>query len=539
MQMTPDPQMPQPGVPEMPRWNKGELPDAPLFTRRNWIAMIGPGIILGAAAIGGGEWLLGPKVTAKYGGALLWLATLSILGQTLYNIEISRYTLYCGEPIFTGKFRLHPGPRFWFFTYLLLDLGSIFPYLASNAAVPIVTVIKGGVLPDPANVSADYWMMKGFAWAIFLGGTACLLFGGKVYNALKAIMTFKIFAVLGFLLILAIFFSTPATWVEIGTGFFKFGTFPIKVDEGVPVVRGSNVDNLFFSLWEGRGIPDFDFSLIAFIAGLAAIAGSGGLTNIPISNYTREQGWGMGRHVGAIPSMIGGHKLELAHEGTVFEPTADSLPKWRRWLHHVRRDQLAIFLPACFIGLALPCVLSVQFLPPGYEPPSDEAMAAMTAGSVGDHVASVIGPAFGNLFWFMTLFCGFLVLGLAVVPTAEGLIRRWVEVTWTSSARLRKFEPKDIKKVYFTVLAAYAVFGMIMLSFERPSRLVTYATMFYNIALGFSCWHTLAVNTRLLPPPLRPGWIIRILLILAGAFFWTLGIVTILDRTGLLVRIVG
>ena len=56
----------------------------------------------GGAAIGGGEWLMGPAVTARYGGAIMWLATLSILGQVVYNLEISRYTLYTGEPIFTG-----------------------------------------------------------------------------------------------------------------------------------------------------------------------------------------------------------------------------------------------------------------------------------------------------------------------------------------------------------------------------------------------------------------------------------------------------
>ena len=41
----------------------------------------------------------------------MWLATLSILGQVVYNLEISRYTLYTGEPIFTGKFRTLPGPH--------------------------------------------------------------------------------------------------------------------------------------------------------------------------------------------------------------------------------------------------------------------------------------------------------------------------------------------------------------------------------------------------------------------------------------------
>ena len=80
---------------------------------RSWTQLIGPGLVMGGAAIGGGEWMAGPLTTAKYGGAILWLSTLSILGQVIYNLEISRYTLYSGESIFTGKFRLLPGPFFW------------------------------------------------------------------------------------------------------------------------------------------------------------------------------------------------------------------------------------------------------------------------------------------------------------------------------------------------------------------------------------------------------------------------------------------
>ena len=118
---------PRIGSTEMPAWNTGELIDAPKFNKRNWFALLGPGLIMGGSAIGGGEWLLGPKVTGVYGGGLLWLATLSILGQVIYNIEISRYTLYSGEPIFTGKFRTLPGPLFLVWLYVLLDFGMFFP----------------------------------------------------------------------------------------------------------------------------------------------------------------------------------------------------------------------------------------------------------------------------------------------------------------------------------------------------------------------------------------------------------------------------
>jgi len=356
---------PHPGSPDMPRWDTGELIDAPRFTWKNWFAMLGPGLVLGGASIGGGEWLLGPKVTALYGGALLWLTTLSVLGQVIYNIEISRYTLYTGEPIFTGKFRTLPGPKFWVLAYLFLDLGSIFPYLAANAATPVATLLKGGIVPNPAANTGDFWLMKILAYGIFLLALVPMLFGGKIYNSLRKVMAVKIAIVFGFLLFLAFFFSQTSTWMEILTGFLKFGTVPVQAAANAPVVRGANVENIFVELWQGNPLPHIDFSMIAFIAALAAIAGSGGLTNTPISNYTRDQGWGMGHHVGAIPSVFGGHGVSLSHVGRVFQVTEESLLRWRRWCRHVVRDQLVVCMPACFIGLALPAMLSVQCLPFG------------------------------------------------------------------------------------------------------------------------------------------------------------------------------
>jgi hypothetical protein len=37
-----------------------------------------------------------------------------------------------------------------------------------------------------------------------------------------------------------------------------------------------------------------------------------------------------------------------------------------------------------------------------------------------------------------------------------------------------------------------------------------------------------------LPPRLRPNWFIRIGLVLGGIYFFTLGVITVLDRTHLL-----
>ena len=155
---------PQPGTAHMPAWTVGELPNAPRFRWSQLALMLGPGLVMGGAAIGGGEWLTGPMVTARYGGALLWLATLSVVFQVIYNVEISRYTLYSGEPIFTGKFRIAPNPMFWLVLYLILDFGSILPYLASNAAIPLGAMIRGEI-PNQKD-PVQHVLMTVFSWKV-------------------------------------------------------------------------------------------------------------------------------------------------------------------------------------------------------------------------------------------------------------------------------------------------------------------------------------------------------------------------------------
>ncbi len=654
----PDFQAPYPGDKSMPQWDTAGLIDAPKFTFKKWIGMLGPGLILGGAAIGGGEWLVGPEVTAKYGGALLWLATLSIIGQVIYNIEISRYTLYSGEPIFTGKFRTKPGKKFWTICYLFLDAGSIFPYLAMSAAVPLFAAFfaevpradDGEAIVEILGMNMTHGaLVRTFGLMIFALALVPLIFGGKIHVALKWVMGFKIVTVMGFLLVLAVWKSSPATWVEIFSGFVKFGTVPIErpdevdaqgnliaasdwdgdnhadviepelvrddkqknvysltvdtngdgvdavthsaieiidedsdgkvmvdlaggggLEEGQYLVRlnsnggfvdvdkdgerdGFAVTNIFRALLSGQGFPDIDWSLIAALSALVAISGSGGLSNTPISNYTRDEGWGMGHHVGAIPSVVGGLELSLSHQGTVFNPEAPgAMPRWRRWFKHVMRDQLVVWMPACFIGIALPSMLSVEFLDRGTVVPDKWVAATMTADGVAEAVAGLDiqdnlsqltadeiavleqdrlaarSSGVGRTFWFLTIFCGFLVLAPSMSTSADGIIRRWVDVFWTTSDRLRSMPPGAIKIVYFRVLACYAVFGFVALCLNKPDELLKYATTIYNYALGISCIHTVVVNRSLLPRKLQAKGIVQVALCLFGVFFLFIAVMSTL-----------
>ena len=77
--------------------------------------------------------------------------------------------------------------------------------------------------------------------------------------------------------------------------------------------------------------------------------------------------------------------------------------------------------------------------------------------------------------------------------------------------------------------ACYAALGLVIIWVtEKPGFVFKLATTGYNFAFAFSAWHTLVVNTLLLPKELRPGWPQRVGLILAGVFFLTLGIVSAL-----------
>ena len=598
------PLAPYPGSNQMPRWDVGELPEAPRFTWRNWALLLGPGLVMGGAAIGGGEWITGPAVTARYGGALMWLATLSILFQVIYNLEISRYTLYTGEPIFTGKFRLLPSPRFWLVAYLVLDFGSVFPYLAANAATPFAAMILGHIPVETSTQTTpvlgieltDKTVYQITTYLAFLLAIVPLIFGGKVFNSLKAIMSVKIVYVLGFLTFLAIWFSKPADWKEVGIGLISIGNIPVErgedansngvLDPGedwdsdgrLDVVEprysptidtngdgkadawednngdgridvhdrfrdldgdgtrdGDNVDNVFVALYEGRGIPPIQLAMIAMLASMAAISGQGGLTNTAVSGYTRDQGWGMGRHVGCIPSVVGRKQFRLSHVGMVFAVTQESLGRFRRWYRHCMRDQLVVWMPACFIGIVLPSMLSLIFLKRGTEATSGWEVPGMTAAGVSTAVANAWqSEALGGLFWYLTMFCGLIILWPSTATTADGVLRRWVDVFWTGSPRLRKLKTDSIAWVYFGVLCAYTVFGMITLSFGRPTLLLVIAATIYNYALGISCFHVLAINLILLPKELRPNWFLRIGLLLSGCFFLLLAIVTTLKELGYL-----
>ena len=355
----------------LPDWDVAELPAPPRYQfGRAFRSILGPGIIALGGSIGSGEWLLGPAITAQYGGRLLWIATIAILLQAILNTEAIRYTLYSGEPMLSGYMRCKPGARFWAIFYSAVDFFGIWPGWAMTAATALAAAWLGYMPQD-----ADGGTVRLFAFAIFFICLGIVLFGGKIYNALEKVQLFMVVWIIGYLVIIDLFLVPPSVWWSVVKGFFSFGALPQAAD-------GGQVD------W-------------VLLGAFAAYAGSGGLGNVTITNYVRDKGWGMSSLVGAIPSIIGGQNVTLSHWGKVFRITPENLARFREWWKYTRFEQYYIWLIGCFVGLALPAMLTLAFVPAGQ---------AIDQWSAAAFQAEGLAAKGGRALWYLTLLCGFWVL---------------------------------------------------------------------------------------------------------------------------------
>src|ERR687898_1711106 len=166
---------------QLPPWDVAELP-APLpFGGRNLLKVIGPGAIMAATSIGGGEWLVGPAAAVKYSSSIFLIATVAILLQVLFNLEAIRYTLYTGEPIYGGFMRLKPGPKFWAAFYSILGFFQLgWPALAGSAAATLLGAWMGR-MPGAPDQSTQSWIATG----LIIGVVGVLSFGGTIERMLE------------------------------------------------------------------------------------------------------------------------------------------------------------------------------------------------------------------------------------------------------------------------------------------------------------------------------------------------------------------
>ena len=219
---------PHPGTKAMPRWDTGELIDAPVFTWRNILAMIGPGLVMGAAAIGGGEWLAGPggDRQVRRRAAVGRHDQHPLSGRSTTSRSAATRSTPASRSS-RASFALPPHPMFWLVRLSAARLGLGRP--VSGRRMPRCRW-RRSFCSDCRTTSTTRptgGCTRLLCTGLYLVLLVPLIFGGKVYNSLKVVMSFKLVVVIGFLLFLGVFFAKPATWVEIVSGLFKVGTVPV------------------------------------------------------------------------------------------------------------------------------------------------------------------------------------------------------------------------------------------------------------------------------------------------------------------------
>jgi hypothetical protein len=463
-------------------WQPAELPEPPRPRGLQWVAAVGPGVIALGVSIGSGEFLLGPAAFVQHGLSLLWVVIVAVTLQTIFNTEVMRYTLATGEPVFTGFMRTRPSSTLWAWVYAALYLLQVgWPAWAGTAAAAIFFLFARR-LASAADASAIY----GIGVVTFLGCVAILTVGRRIERTLELLNWVLVVTILGSFFVLTLLFVPGRAWLDAAAGFGGFdaarGTF-----DPLPATA--------------------DFFLLG---ALVAYSGSGGVVNIVLSNWARDRGYGMGERTGFIPAAASHDRGHVAPTGFMFPADPASMDRWRGWWRIVSADQWGLFWAGAILGMVLPALLYVTFLPRGTNIQGLGISAAL---------AAAIGDRTGALTAGIIAFLGAWLLFKTQLDNLEGMVRAIADILWTGSRHVRAWRGGDVRAVYYTVLATLVVWGLVAMQLAQPIVLLQLGANVAGAIFVIAAPHLLYINTRLLPPHVRPPMWRRAALVVMTLFY--------------------
>ena len=474
-------------------WRLAELPIPPRPHGLGWLKAVGPGVIALGVSIGSGEFLLGPAAFVQHGFSLLWVVLIAIVFQTIFNTEVMRYTLATGEPVFSGFMRTKPSSTLWAWVYVALYFLQVgWPAWAGTAAAAMFYLVVQRLPDAGADAGTTYFI----GVAAFLAVVVILSVGKRIEHTLEILNWILVTTTIGGFLILALLFVPSPVWLAAGIGFTGFDVTQQRFD--------------FFPAGAD----------LVLLGALVAYSGSGGVTNLVLGNWARDRGYGMGERAGYIPA-AGGPKVELAHVGFTFAPSDEAMDRWRGWWRVVSVDQWAVFFAGAILGMVLPALLYVTFLPRGTDIQGLGISAAL---------ASAVGARAGAAVATVIAFLGAWILFKTQLDNFEGMVRAVTDILWTGSSRVRAWRGGDVRAVYYTVLAVLVGWGIIALRLAQPIVLLKIGANVAGAVFVIAAPHLLYVNTRILPPHVRPPMWRRVALVAMAvfyAFFVTLSIASV------------
>lgn len=451
------------------------LPRAPSLKK-----LIGPSFILLGLGLGSGEIILWPYLTSNYGMGIIWGALLGITFQFFMNMEIERYALAHGESVFVGLARKFRWISFWFLLSTFIPF--VWPGIAASSAKLLGTVLG---FSDTRNLSIIFLIIMGLILSL----------GPILYKTVETFQKILIAIGIPTIFLLSILLAKTTDWGDLAKGAIGIG-------------------NGYFFLPEGIAIASF---LAAF-----AYAGAGGNLNLAQAFYIREKGYGMGKYMGRITSLITGKKENVSLTGTKFELNPQSIARFKKWWRNINIEHFTVFLLMGAITILLLGLLSYS------------TVFGMEGNIQGISFVIKEGQVIGErIFPFMGTFF-LLVASLTLFGTQLTVFDATSRILTENTVLIAspKLNEKHIPKIYYLVLWLQIIGGafIFMRGFTEPLQLLVLAAVLNAFAMFIHVGLTLWLNLTSLAKLLRPSVYRITAMVLAFIFYGGFSLYIIFDR---------
>lgn len=444
-------------------FSNNNLPTPPRFWKT-----IGPSFILLGLALGSGELIMWPYLSAVWGMGLIWGAFLGITFQYFLNCEIMRYSLAKGESVFVGLRKILPWIPLWFI------VSTIIPW-----SLPGFSSAASQIFANIFNISE----VKILAVAFLLFTGIVLTLGKTLYHTMEFIQKLIIVFGLPFIILLVILITKKADWVETGLGLIGKGQGWWFFPPGV--------------------------ALASFL-GAFAYSGAGGNLNFAQSYYIKEKGFGMGKYTQKITSLFTSGKKTIELDGTDFIDNESNYSLWKKWWFLVSREHFIVFWFLGFLTIILLSILAKSLV---FGEASTSGIDFLYQQS------SILHSKLGSVFGL-----GFLVVaGLMLFSTQIGVLESSSRII-SENFLLMSYKPgfsTNPSLAFYIALWAQIILGIfvLLLGFGEPRLLLTLSAILNAIAMMFAFPLVYILNRRNLKSRYRASPLTQAILVLGFIFF--------------------
>lgn len=423
----------------------GQLQNKNLPNPPRLIGLLGPGIIMLAAALGSGEIFFWPGLTMKYGFIFIWPAILALYIQYILNTEFARYTITTGETAVTGFTRMWK-PLGWVFM-LFTTLPWVWPgwSMGGGTALSWVTGFKA------ENMAIISLLVIGVALSSFK----------VVYKTIETIQKILVCGVLIFLIFMGILLIKSSSIIALGEG---LTSIPTSIPEGL--------------------------ELSTLLAALA-FCGAGGTLNLASSNWIKDKGFGMGKYIPQIINPLSGLKQAKSGSGFFFSFTKENIQKWNLWWKLIRREQFITFF-----SIGLLCLLLLMLL-------SHSLLFGLDL-DIGMNFLNTEGEIMGDRS-FMSKTVFYIIVATIFFTTALGVLDHVARITsdiLNTQIKKSRFLKMNLTEsnYYFIVLWLMILFGIMVLTvlnIDNPPSLLSIAGSLSGIVMFLYSFLILMLNLKL------------------------------------------